>query len=577
MDSFVTASDPLRQSESAVDRVSLADQRSSSAGLHGRGSVVAGGWWITILALVAVALYSVVSILHRPIAAGDSLEYVMQTQAIALHGTLAIPLNPVREYFNQTNPFGAQIASEGSETAANAAVTDRESSACSGLHESCQRGGGWGSLYQDRFGGWRYVHSPLYSLVAAPIYFVLNVVHGTGTLEYYSFRIANVLALLMVVGLIAAKVPTTRFLFLLATVFLSSPIIAYLSWDHPEVLQWSLIVAAFFLITQEDSRASELAPFLVAVAAIQNFPILAFLVPLWLMGPRRLGWQTLLRYIAAAAIGLSFVAYSYWYFGVPSPIGALGHASTEFISVGKVLAFLGSPSMGGVWCYPGVVFLAAILFFTKRSWPLVALVLVTFALTAMMCAMANMHSAMEGSSRYLCWIVAPWFGVVAASSWERYRPFTLGIIAVAVLTIYVVFGLPALDRAEAMPRVTFDRSLESLAATWYPAMLCGEDPETLYELMENRELFAPWQFDAPAQARLSSGDLWVIPRRGLRKGNTVDLPYDQLPPTYFACPPQKAMRSFRGKVMLRAERKLRFEGHPVLGDYLLLFVPRNRS
>jgi hypothetical protein len=149
---------------------------------------------------------------------GDGCEYILQTQGIVFDRTLTIRPEARKDYWNRTNPYGVRRGG----TRPPAKV----------LSESSQSGGGFGGLYPDRFGNYRYYHFRAYSAAVAPVYIPFHLLDSSGSLEYLSFRFVNVCLLLGFFFLAYRQRPQWTTLAILGFL-LFSPLVPYCEWQHP--------------------------------------------------------------------------------------------------------------------------------------------------------------------------------------------------------------------------------------------------------------------------------------------------------------------------------------------------------
>lgn len=191
---------------------------------------------------------------------GDGLEYIVQTQSLVFDRSLSIETSKRSEYWNQTNPFERLLQ----ETAPPLHE----------LSEQAQALGGFGGLYPDRFGDWRYYHFFTYALFAAPLYWLFHF--GQPLLvvnEYEIFRVFNIICLvfpLLYLGLQRTSLVTV----ITAILLFLSPLIPYTDWQHPELLLFALIL--FSLSLALSPRYAPFAPVVLGIAATQNIPIALF-------------------------------------------------------------------------------------------------------------------------------------------------------------------------------------------------------------------------------------------------------------------------------------------------------------
>ena len=473
---------------------------------------------------------------------GDGREYILQTQALALRGELCIDTAAARAYWNRTNPFGVEL--EGTRPPA------------SELTEQSQAGGGFGGLYPDRRGAYRYIHFWGYALAVAPVYLLLHGLGGSGW-EYHAFRAVNLLCFLLPFGL-AWRRSRSWPLLVISLLALLTPLPAYVSWPHPELFCFGLTLTA--LLTAGRPRLHGLSALLLAVAAAQNLPIL-FFFPVHLIAalPRQPGtlahestdWKPvpfaqlvsrLASYLPAVLLITLTLVWSKHRFGVFNVIAGLGLARLEYASWPRVADVFLSPLIGAVWFYPMCFLLLPALARRRQAELLATVVLTTGGATWLATATANFSSDQAGALRYTTWLLAPlWFVLLDAAAEGRLRR---AVFLVGVCVTLAVFGCYHSGR---WWRGDDHQLCLRPAAALYRWLHYADDPEVLAESIMGRELPRSAAFHGAYLWNLGPRDtLWLISRR-----------WADLNPALM--PALAAGAAWRR--------------HPFLGDYLLLWKP----
>jgi len=488
------------------------------------------------------ALILLIAARQRLALRGDGREYILQTQALALRGELRIDTAAARDYWNRTNPFGVEL--EGARPPA------RE------LSEQSQAGGGFGGLYPDRWGAYRYIHFWGYSLVVAPVYLLLHGLGGRGW-EYHAFRVVNLFCLLLPFWL-AWRRSRSWPLLVISLLALITPLPAYLNWAHPELFCFGLTLTA--LLTAGQPRRPGLSAALLAVAAAQNLPLLCFF-PVHLIAalPRRppplereaAGGQSvplslwaswLASYLPAGLLIALTLVWNKQQFGVFNVIAGLGLARLEYAAWSRVADVFLSPLIGAVWFYPLCFLLLPALARRRQAVLLAAVVLTTGGATWLATATANFNSDQVGALRYTTWLLAPlWFVLLDAATEGHLRRnvFLIGVgVTLAVSSCY-----------HSGRWWRYDDNLHCLqsASALYRWLHYADDPELLAESIMGRELLRPATFNGAYLWNLGPHTtLWLISRR-----------WAELNPALM--PALAAGATWRR--------------HPLLGDYLLLWKP----
>lgn len=498
---------------------------------------------------------------------GDGVEYILQTQAIALHGTLRIDPADVRGYWNRTNPYRITLGAP------------RPPSPV--LREDAQAGGRWGGLYGDRFGDYRYYHFWAYSLCAAPVYWFLH--HTVGApFEYHAFRILNAVCLLA--PFIAAwrrwRSGWLPVIFLLG---LCSPLVPYADWPHPELFCYSLMVLSFWLAGS--ARHSGWSPLLLGVAAAQNIPI-ALCFPFHALvlfrsqgaAVQARPWVTLGAYGLALLLLLGSMAYWHHTFGVFNVIAAVGLADFKYASLGRTGDLFFSPAVGAVWLYP-TVFLFLPWAVGRRGLLLLAAALVTMAgMACVASATRNFNADQIGSLRYAVWILAPlWFLVLNPEPRDREggrrRLAWCATVALALnLVMIVTFKYDRLFRKDARRMGGGFRKGPEVAAV-YALTRYNDDVEILVENILEHELRHRERFGGIYLWNLGPRSaVCVIAGNGLARPDLAEWPVrEQF--DYTSVPRGQDLFQFtNGLARLVVPSNAVFRQHPYLGPYITVWL-----
>ena len=412
----------------------------------------------------------------RPALHGDAREYILQTQAIALRGQFRI--NPVAaaEYWNRTNPYGLELG--------------ETRPAAWPLTESAQAGGGFGALYPDRFGNWRYAHFWLYSAVAAPLYGLLHAVLPRW--EYASFRIINSFFLL-IPFILAWRKGGSGVLLTIMILASFTPLIPYTDWAHPELFCFATVLASFQLARGRYGRL--FAPALLGLAATQNPPILLFF-PLLLLhtvtGPDRMSCKrALVAFGAGSLVGLLPIFYSLYCFQTWNIIQAVGLADFRHATLARAAHFFFSPLVGAVWIFPACFLFLPVSIRRSNAFFAAAALLSVFLAAWASSATANFNAGQVGALRYAVWALAPlWFIVFEGARWptetRARKALFLAAIAVNVLMI-LTFKYGRLPRKDIRLVAGCRRATPPVAA-WVARLRYPDDIEVLVENIVGHEI-----------------------------------------------------------------------------------------
>lgn len=496
---------------------------------------------------------------------GDSREYILQTQAMVFRRSIAIPPEPLRTYWNRTNPYGIELGE-----------TDRPHY---NLRQSAQSGGGFGGLYADRFGRYRYYHYGLYSLAVAPVYRLFHELNPSGTLEYFSFRFVNVM-LLAAFFILAWRLKPTRVTLALLILTLFSPLIPYADWHHPEIFCLALAFAAFYLADRKRGRCA--APVLLGMAAAQNVPILLFfpfLLLLTLRGAKpetRRAWAHWAGWTAAGGIiGLSSVLYYLYYYKTPSVIAAIGLADLEYASFTRVFYMFFSPLIGAAVFFPVCVWALPAAFSRKRLPEMAALLGGVVGAAWLASSTANFNAGQVGTVRYAVWLSAPLWYAVFRWAPDRFRDGRRGAgygaaaLWSALLILY--FGSGRLVIKDIADFGGAWRGVPRVAAILRNIPSYHPDAEVLAENIWGRELKRKEQFRHVYLWDLGKAHyLWLFSERA-----AAHVPEIRWSPagevSVAASPAQDVEVETSGElVTVRLPEEKRWHRHPVLGNYFML-------
>lgn len=501
---------------------------------------------------------------------GDGREYILQTQAIALRGALAIDTEKLGPYFNNTNPYGQLVG-----PARPAAQV---------LSQSAQAGGGWGGLYPDRNQKYRFCHFWAYPAVVAPVYAIWHMVSPNPATEYLSFGLVNGLFFCLPF-LLALRWRPGWGVFLLLCAAVCSPLHVYTAWQHAEVFCFGLAVSSFVLTPS--SRGRLLAPALLGLAAAQYAPALAFFPVLlifqltWSAPSSFKDWRTLvLSFGMGSMIGLSSVLYFYHYFGVGNLIESVGLASLDAASWKRTLDLLVSPLIGAFWFFP-VLFLMPQVFVKRSSWMCWLATILSVGLAAYgSSASTNLISAQAGVTRYAAWFVAPLWGfLLLYRRWPESRRHQCVVLALSVPVVLIMLFMHAPE--------ALDRQVVLHKGRWRPTNFTRhvyewtgyqDDPETIVEYVLDHELRSKHYFDGVYVWNITPGlSHWIVSQHAAERLVFCMWPGNEVPD--FTIIPKENSPFFTGtfpevgeQVLLGKEGLMTFKAHPVLGPYLFIRV-----
>jgi hypothetical protein len=521
-----------------------------------------GGVFTILLGVVLLCGLSGQHIIH-----GDGREYILQTQAIVFDGTLKIDTDARRDYWNESNPYGIELG-------------DVRPPA-KHLTEATQAGGGFGGLYPDRFGQYRYYHFWTYSAVVAPVYVLFHHIDRSGSLEYFSFRFVNVCLLLVFFLMAFREGPHWPTIVILA-LLLFSPLIPYCDWQHPELFCMTFVFGAFLLATRQQGALA--APLVLGLAASMSPPILLFFPALIVstmrstdVGRVRAFWKLAACYVSGGLIALSASAYYFYYFGTPNVIAHIGLASLHNASVSRSLDVFVSPFVGVLFFFPMALLLlpASV---TRKSWIEVVSVTVCVFLATWLCtATSNLNAGQVGTVRYATWLLAPIWYVLFRHIPTRYS------LSLRGWTLSIATGLSVLAVVSLKTYRLLDKDIRRFGGAWraQPEVATlvrilpfESDAEIVVENILGKELARPSMFrDVYMWDLRHDKYLWVFPERSLEQHRPVIFWTSEPDEILFrAIPTQEVDWTVKGNLVTvrLADTLPRMKIHPVLGRYLTL-------
>jgi len=505
---------------------------------------------------------------------GDGLEYIVQTQSIALFGRLSIDRGRISDYWNKTNPYGLTLS----------VVPPRSLE----LAERSQARGNFGGLYPDGSGRYHYYHPWIYSLLVSPLYRIFHIIQPGGPLEYQSFRVMNTLFLCLPF-LLAWCAGGSWPLLLIMILTLFSPLIPYTDWTHAELFCFCFIYLGFWAVKSPVLRF--FGPAFLGLAAAQVAPAAWFFLPhlyYRLTYPDRPVGKERGKIILSYLLGFLLVSissfYFYAYFRQFNLVAAIGLASFEYASWHRALCILFSPMIGALWFFPAA-FLFIPSLFKRESCLFILISLVSCAGAAWMAsATANLNSGQVGATRYAVWLIGPLWFAILNRDWviERLgvnlRSLLFVLAAGLSVTVILYFQTYWLPLKYIRPFRTSRRAIPETAAI-YRWTGFRDDAEILVENIIKRDYpFRVRSFRLICVWNLGRDrSLWVIPERAL--GNLEYFVWEEKAlPRYRVYPANEdVFQESEEGIVLIPERVKRYIPHPVVGNYVLVRMKREVS
>jgi hypothetical protein len=248
-----------------------------------------------------------------------------------------------------------------------------------------------------------------YSLLTVPARALLRLV---GANDLKGAQITNALVFLYALhqALFATALPRRAALGL-GLLALFSPAVWFVLWTHPEAFCFALVLLALVWARAGRRHLPILA---VALAAMQNPPLLLLLVPLWVRGclaPGRLriDWRAALKASLAALPIVLPPLFFFVRFGTPSVI-ARNSASASLVSLRRALELFFDLNLGLLPYAPLILVLFLVgLLLSCRSWARARVawssVIVLLAMALASSATTNWNHGTAGPSRYTIWML----------------------------------------------------------------------------------------------------------------------------------------------------------------------------
>lgn len=317
------------------------------------------------------------ALLVRPLAYGDSLEYLLQTESLVRHASPEARAGDVLSLARQAGRLGLRL---------DFAL-------------------GYRGYYDDGAGRWYAVHFWAWSLLAAPARLALAVFGLNGL---HAFALTSTLLLLLALRRVLFGLPfRPGWRVLLALLLASSPVLSFLRWPHgeaPTVATVTLALAARY------AGRPVAAVLWAALASLQSPPFTLLVALLWLDAILRgRSLHTLARVTPAAALALASPLFYLCRFGTPSLL-ARESASVANASLARAAGLFLDPNLGLVRAMPLAVLLfagaASVAWVRVRDFPFeAALASVTFLMAFACGTTSNWNHGTIGPSRYAVWLV----------------------------------------------------------------------------------------------------------------------------------------------------------------------------
>ena len=506
---------------------------------------------------------------------GDGKEYILQTQSIVFDHSIKIDTTTRKEYWNKTNPYGVRLWQTAPPVSTN-------------LTEQSQARGGFGGLYPDRFGNYRYYHYWLYSAIVSPLYYAFHIVDSTGHLEYLSFRVIN-LFLLILFFCIAFKMNQKLTTLITLLLLLCTPFIPYSNWQHPEIFCFTLIFIAFSIVTNKKLKV--LSPICLGMAASMNAPIVLFFPALLIIDLKNVGsWKIrpicklVLGYAIGAIIALSPLVYYLYYFNIPNIIAHIGLASIDNASISRVFDIFFNPCIGAIFFFP-MLFLLLPTCIKKDNWLIFILLSISvFAATWLASSTANFNAGQIGTVRYTIWLLAPLWYFLFKNIPESFIIKPRGYIVAAGLILNIIFIIYFKTYkfvGSDIKRFSGTQRAQTEVGNIFRVSGYTGDLEILVENIVGKELAHPSRFDDVYVWDLGHDSyIWVFPESTIQNDLPIVFISKETEKVKFEASPKQII-NFDIKdhfiTLNLSKESIKMHNHPVFGNYLIIKSKGNVS
>lgn len=371
---------------------------------------------------------------------GDSTEYIFTLESFYNHGS-----------FEQRTHDADKIL-ELVKTNDNSEYEFLSENRYSGYFEGID-----GNLYSYHFWG--------YSLANWPIKIMFKIL---GLNELSVFQVTNSIFLALAVSLFYFLTRRLKFSKLITLALIFNPIIFYISFPHPEVYTYSLIVLSFGFLLH---RNFFIAALLASIASTQNPPLLVLAGFFALIGILHKKNFRKLNGIYIKKIFFDFCSFSfsllpaiipyifyYIFFKTPNLISSVGGTDFKLISAKRIFELFFDPNIGMFFYLPVLSVLAfiftgisiykiALFLFKKRGeiksdFLIAGLFVVLVLMLALSASTQNWNHGMIGPSRYALWSIIPIFIIIVLLGIQKIkakRLLDILLILNLLVSLIVVF------------------------------------------------------------------------------------------------------------------------------------------
>lgn len=359
--------------------------------------------------LVSILLYTLIA---TPIRHGDGHEYSLTVKAIRFQLSPKITDNIIIKRINDIQKY----SNVGYDSKSLENLRDIIEKKQSNFH----------GIYRDKNGDYFGYHFFTYALCVALIEFIME---GFQFNRLGSFQVTNALAIIITVQVIfkitrfnaAQKI---QFIF----VFLTSGVIFYLQWTHPEVFLFCLILICASALLTNNFYYSIISIGLAASQTISLIALVPFIIMYFIVKNRhkltvRVLWRHGIMISLCVISALSSAIFYYVKFGVASIITNIPYLiDYQFISINHLISvycdldqglWVGSP-----WLCTALIM--SILSLARKGaksneyWEMISIIVMSLLVTIPILPHSSVNSGSSVFQRYALWAGAPfaaWVGI----------------------------------------------------------------------------------------------------------------------------------------------------------------------
>ena len=335
----------------------------------------------------------------EPYATGDGIEYTLTTEAFYRHGSASIRESDARELKREHIRHKPWIDNYKAVTfdAIHAYLKDPKARE-------------YGGFYRTKNGENFGYHFSFYSLINTPGRALTTFldIH-----PQYAFQITNAFLLMLTSFLLLFyfKLETWQSIGLVLLVNFSA-VYYYIGWSHPEIMTAMLLLLS--LLFQREKKYVW-AIFLMALASLQNQPLLILLVWLMLSAGYNEKWKikNCIRIVFPALLFFLPSIFYFYYFGTTNLIKDAGYLDISNVTYTRFLGFFIDLNQGMILSLNILLFVYMVLI-VIRFWKAFThqvklshedfIPFLILILTFIVCMMSNWNHGMAIVNRYAVWI-----------------------------------------------------------------------------------------------------------------------------------------------------------------------------